>query len=84
MSPLLHWGWELNQLLMKMEGLCKYFFRDSGLLGRGQKVIKAVDTVDLEVKHGVRIADLAKQNGVQHLVYSSVGGAERETGSRDL
>jgi uncharacterized protein YbjT (DUF2867 family) len=33
----------------------------------------------LEVKHGIRIADLAKQTGVQHLVYSSVGGAERET-----
>ena len=36
--------------------------------------------LDLEFKHGKRIADLAKQSGVQHLVYSSVGGAERETG----
>ena len=62
MSPLLHWRWELNQLLMKMEGLCKYFFRDSGLLGRGQKVIKAVDTVDLEVKHGETMA-LAGESG---------------------
>ena len=62
MSPLLHWRWELNQFLMKMEGLCKYFFRDSGLLGRGQKVIKAVDTVDLEVKHGETMA-LAGESG---------------------
>jgi len=46
----------LNQLLMKTEGLCKYFFRDSGFLGREQKVIKAVDTADLEVKHGETLA----------------------------
>ncbi len=41
---------------MKTEGLCKYFFRDSGLLGREQKVLKAVDTADLEVKHGETLA----------------------------
>lgn len=36
--------------------------------------------LELEIQHGKRIADLSKQAGVQHLVYSSVGGAERETG----
>jgi len=46
----------LKTFLMKTEGLCKYFFRDSGLLGRGQEVIKAVDTADLEVKHGETLA----------------------------
>lgn len=46
----------MNQFLMKTEGLCKYFFRDSGFLGREQKVLKAVDTADLEVKHGETLA----------------------------
>ena len=41
---------------MKTEGLCKYFFRDSGLLRREQKVLKAVHTADLEVKHGETLA----------------------------
>jgi len=34
---------------MKTEGLTKHFFRNSGFLQRKQKVIKAVDLVDLEV-----------------------------------
>ena len=33
-----------------------------------------------EVRHGKIVADSAKAAGVQHLVYSSVGGAERKTG----
>ncbi|MDN5914994.1 MAG: NmrA/HSCARG family protein [Pseudonocardia sp.] len=33
-----------------------------------------------EVEDGVRIADAAAAAGVGHLVYSSVGGAERQTG----
>lgn len=36
--------------------------------------------LELEIQYGKRIADLSKQAGVQHLVYSSVGGAERQTG----
>lgn len=35
---------------------------------------------DGEIEDGVRIADAAVASGVGHLVYSSVGGAERETG----
>ena len=34
----------------------------------------------LEVEHGIRVADLAQAAEVNHLVYSSVGGAERNTG----
>jgi uncharacterized protein YbjT (DUF2867 family) len=33
-----------------------------------------------EVKQGQNLADAAKQAGVQHFVYSSVGGAERNSG----
>jgi uncharacterized protein YbjT (DUF2867 family) len=36
--------------------------------------------VDLEVAHGHAIADAASAAGVPHVVYSSVGGAERHTG----
>jgi uncharacterized protein YbjT (DUF2867 family) len=36
--------------------------------------------VDLEVRHGHAIADAAAAAGVPHVVYSSVGGAERHTG----
>lgn len=35
---------------------------------------------DGEVAHGRAIADAGRQAGVSHLVYSSVGGAERHTG----
>jgi uncharacterized protein YbjT (DUF2867 family) len=35
-----------------------------------------------EVQQGKNLADVAKKMGVQHLVYSSVGGAERNTGIR--
>jgi uncharacterized protein YbjT (DUF2867 family) len=33
-----------------------------------------------EVQQGKNLADVAKKTGVEHLVYSSVGGAERNTG----
>lgn len=33
-----------------------------------------------ETRQGIALADAAKQAGVPHVVYSSVGGAERETG----
>lgn len=33
-----------------------------------------------ESRQGIALADAAKQAGVAHVVYSSVGGAERETG----
>lgn len=33
-----------------------------------------------EIQHGKTVADVAKQVGVSHFVYSSVGGAERESG----
>ncbi|WP_394823921.1 NmrA/HSCARG family protein [Pendulispora albinea] len=34
----------------------------------------------LEVRQGIHVADLAKETGIAHVVYSSVGGAERSTG----
>ncbi len=34
----------------------------------------------LEIEFGKRLANLAKSAGVEHFVYSSVGGAERKTG----
>jgi uncharacterized protein YbjT (DUF2867 family) len=36
--------------------------------------------MDEEVAQGTMLADLAKQAGVRHYVYTSVGGAERNTG----
>lgn len=36
--------------------------------------------VEGEVRQGILLADAAKEAGVEHLVYSSVGGAHRETG----
>jgi uncharacterized protein YbjT (DUF2867 family) len=38
------------------------------------------DTLAAEVRQGSTVADIAKETGIGHLVYSSVGGAERETG----
>ncbi|GHG98066.1 NmrA/HSCARG family protein [Streptomyces rubradiris] len=38
------------------------------------------ETLAAEVRHGKAIADAAKEAGVAHFVYSSVGGAERQTG----
>lgn len=35
---------------------------------------------DREVEQGVRVADAAMEAGVEHLVYSSVGSAHRDTG----
>ena len=36
--------------------------------------------VDAEVKQGIALIDAAKNAGIKHFVYSSVGGAERNTG----
>jgi uncharacterized protein YbjT (DUF2867 family) len=36
--------------------------------------------VELETRNGIAVADAAKAAKVEHLVYSSVGGAERNTG----
>ncbi|WP_030681263.1 NmrA/HSCARG family protein [Streptomyces sp. NRRL B-1347] len=37
-------------------------------------------TLEAEVRHGKAVADVAKESGVAHLVYTSVEGAERDTG----
>lgn len=37
-------------------------------------------TLAAEVRQGKAVADAAKATGIEHFVYSSVGGAERETG----
>lgn len=36
--------------------------------------------MDAEVRQGVQMAEAAKEAGIQHFVYTSVGGAERNTG----
>jgi uncharacterized protein YbjT (DUF2867 family) len=36
--------------------------------------------VEQETEQGIRLADLAKETGLQHFVYSSVGSAHRATG----
>ncbi|GAA4660115.1 NmrA/HSCARG family protein [Streptomyces youssoufiensis] len=38
------------------------------------------ETLATEVRQGKAVADAARETGVAHLVYSSVGGAERNTG----
>lgn len=38
------------------------------------------ETLAAEVRQGKAVADIASDAGVEHLVYSSVGGAERRTG----
>lgn len=38
------------------------------------------ETLKAEVRQGMHVADAALDTGVRHLVYSSVGGAERRTG----
>ncbi|TDC80877.1 NmrA/HSCARG family protein [Micromonospora sp. KC606] len=38
------------------------------------------DTLAAEVRKGKTVADVATQSGVEHLIYSSVGGADRHTG----
>ncbi len=39
-----------------------------------------IEGIDIEMKQARIVADAAKQAGVEHFVYSSVGGAERWTG----
>ncbi|MDP9867610.1 MULTISPECIES: NmrA/HSCARG family protein [Streptosporangium] len=38
------------------------------------------ETLAAEVRQGKTVADIARDSGIAHLVYSSVGGAERHTG----
>lgn len=42
--------------------------------------VQVPNDLELEIVHGKRIAELAQEMEVQHIVYSSVGGAERESG----
>jgi uncharacterized protein YbjT (DUF2867 family) len=61
---------ELNSLVQAMAGAYGVFsvttFQDRG--------------VRVEEERGKRVADVAKEAGVRHFVYSSVGGAERNSG----
>ncbi|SDR98243.1 NmrA/HSCARG family protein [Actinopolymorpha singaporensis] len=45
-----------------------------------QPLATSAEQLAAEVRQGESVADLAAQSGVAHLVYSSVGGAERHTG----
>jgi uncharacterized protein YbjT (DUF2867 family) len=53
------------------EGVARVFAMTTMSSGRG---------TEGEVTDGILLADAAKAAGVEHLVYSSVGGAERHTG----
>ncbi|PND58547.1 hypothetical protein CRM90_07940 [Mycobacterium sp. ENV421] len=53
------------------EGVERVFAMTTMTSGRG---------TEGEINDGILIADAAKSAGVEHLVYSSVGGAERHTG----
>ncbi|RKN43022.1 NmrA/HSCARG family protein [Streptomyces hoynatensis] len=48
----------------------------------GQRGVPGGFTPEDEVRLGVNVADAALRAGVRHLVYSSVGGAERDSGIR--
>lgn len=45
-----------------------------------QGLAETPETLAAEVRQGINVADAVEATGVRHLVYSSVGGAERETG----
>lgn len=47
---------------------------------RGVHSVQTMAPDDIEVQQGKRVADVAAELGVEHLVYSSVGGAERASG----
>ena len=52
---------------------------------RGMDAVYVVATpfeagMEAETRHGIAAADAAKTAGVGHLVYSSVGGADQDTG----
>ncbi len=46
----------MNRALIRTEGLCKYFFRSSGLLQRREIVIRAADAVDVTARTGETLA----------------------------
>lgn len=67
--------------------LVKADFADEGSIKKALQGVYGVYSVHnmtgglkAEEEQGKSLADLAKQAGVLHLVYSSVGGAERKTG----
>ncbi|MGC4792354.1 NmrA/HSCARG family protein [Micromonospora sp. DT178] len=45
-----------------------------------QALALSPDALAAEIRQGKTVADAARETGVAHLVYSSVGGAERRTG----
>lgn len=58
-------------------------FSDEGSLIKALNGVYSVQLphdLALEIEYGKRMANLAKLAGVKHFVYSSVGGAERNTG----
>ncbi|MEV5897417.1 NmrA/HSCARG family protein [Nonomuraea fuscirosea] len=61
-----------DSLRVAMRGVCGVF--------SVQALAYEPETLAAEVRQGKAVADIARDSGVTHLVYSSVGGAERETG----
>lgn len=46
----------MADVILRAQGLCKYFYRNGGWWGRSAKVIQAVNQVDLEVHRGETLA----------------------------
>ena len=55
----------MNTSLMKIKGLCKYFSRNYGFLQKKQIILKAVDQIDLEVRHGETLALVGESGSVK-------------------
>jgi uncharacterized protein YbjT (DUF2867 family) len=80
---------EKAQLLEK-EGveIVKGDFNDPDSIRNAMKDVDAVflmgtsfeEGVEAEVKHGITVADIAKEEGLKHLVYTSVSSANKNTG----
>ena len=77
-----------RQLVEKGVELAEGDMDDPASLERGARGVYGVYSVQdfwtvgarREVQQGKNLADVAKKAGVEHFVYSSVGGAERNTG----
>ena len=63
-------------------------FNDPNSIRKALKDVDAVflmgtgfeEGVDAEVRHGITVVDIAKEEGIKHLVYTSVSSANKNTG----
>jgi uncharacterized protein YbjT (DUF2867 family) len=76
--------------LLEEEGveIVKGDFNDPESIRKAMKNVDAVflmgtsfeEGVEGEIKHGITVADIAKEEGIKHLVYTSVSSANKNTG----